>query len=421
MSRLILFVFLIVKIDALKSVRSSTSSLVTDINRLLGRLLVYNDLWKTNKDQHVRQFTGQVRSYDEYDDRMNYFCRIEQILNERAHVTHIYAIEFSLKQFYYSLTCHCREWIEHYGQQLYVRASQQLRDINERFDRLFNGLEHDADTLSDLMFVLDIIDEIHNEHDRFEHSINDIQQVYDILERSNCYLFRSDRSTIQCLPLRFEQLTVRSRLVQRRLKSIRTRFRDITQYDIDLFQSVVNEFIERFDRYGPQTLSNDLVRIVSIVEQYEHELDQLEQRKCHFNVIMKHFQMPWINYVELVRVRCCLVDFRRLIHVYDEFKRKEQCWSTILWTDVDMNRFMADVDEFIQYFRCLSIDMSTDALTRTIDTYLTGNQSNENKRRQCSMFVRCLSKKKRISFVIIDYEQSQTFGVTRSSLATNHQ
>ncbi|CAF3467540.1 unnamed protein product, partial [Rotaria sp. Silwood2] len=40
-----------------------------------------------------------------------------------------------------------------------------------------------------------------------------------------------------------------------RLKPIRERFHEIIQYHIELFQRMIDELIDNFDKYGPYTIN----------------------------------------------------------------------------------------------------------------------------------------------------------------------
>ena len=362
------------KISTLSPVRSYASGLVTAINRVLVQLLAYNDLWKNDKQKYIQRFALRSRNPADYDETMAAFLKISQTLDRSPNEKPIYSVELSLKQFYQGLRYHCQEWIAHYGQQLYSRVSQKLKTTNERIAALMHGLRHDADTVPDLKFVLNIIAQINQEHELLEHDIHQIEQSYRVLDQYHIDYPPTDRTLTQTLSLNLTDLLEQSRVVKHRLKPIRERFREIIQYDVDLFQRIVDEFVEKFDHHGPQTLENDLNRMFLSVRQYQQEMSQIEQRKLDLINAMKLFHITLINYPELVRVNRQIEQLDVLSNLYDEFKRQETIWSKILWNELDVNDLMSNVDSFVKRFRHLPAEMKTNTVGQAMETHFTSNE-----------------------------------------------
>jgi dynein heavy chain len=360
------------KISTLKPVRSYASGLVTAINRILTQLLTYNDLWKIDKQKYANRFAMKSRSYSDYNEIMNVFSKVDETFDRYPITKTIYSIQLSFKQFYQALKHHCKDWIHSYGQHLYLSMSVKLKEVDDTLDNLSHHLQHDADTVPDLKFVLNIISQINQQQESIGHAIHDIEQSYRILQQHHFQYPQSDWTLIQTLSPRLTDLVNQSHLVEHRLKSIRERFREIIQYDIDLFQQMVDELVDRFDRYGPHTIENDLPRTFSLMKEYEKELNKIEQRKIELINMMKLFHIPLINYPHLIRIQKEIHGLNILLNLYDEFNRNKKQWSNILWSELDINDIITNVDVFIKNFRHLSPDIKTTTTGRTVEKYLTG-------------------------------------------------
>ncbi|CAF4395648.1 unnamed protein product, partial [Adineta steineri] len=79
------------------------------------------------------------------------------------------------------------------------------------------------------------------------------------------------------------------------------------------------------------------------------------------------------NYPNLIYLQKEINNLNILSDFYDEFKRNEKIWSNILWTELDINDLMINVDLFIKNFRRLSSDVKTTSVGRAVEKYLTGN------------------------------------------------
>jgi dynein heavy chain len=303
---------------------------------------------------------------------MTIFSQVNQTFDRYPMTKTIYSIELSFKQFYQALKYHCQEWIHSYGQYLYLSMSNKLKEVNDTLDNLFQQLQHDTDTVPDLKFVLNIISQINLQQESIGHTIHDIEQSYRILQQHHFEYPQSDWILIQTLSSRLTDLINQSHLVEHRLKSIRERFRMIIQYDIDLFQRIVDELVDKFDRYGPYTIENDLSRTFSLVKEYENELNKIEQRKIELINMMKLFHIPLINYPHLMRIEKEISGLTILSNLYDEFNQNKILWSNILWTELDINNLIINVDGFIKNFRHLSSDIKSTVTGRTVEKYLTG-------------------------------------------------
>jgi len=214
---------------------------------------------------------------------MKVFSKFNQTFNRYLINKNIYSIQLSFKQFYQALKYHSKEWIHHYGQHLYIKMSNKLKEINEYLNNLSEGLNHDADTVPDLKFVLNIISQIHKQKEIIGHNIHEIIESYRILHQHHFQYPQSEWLLIKTLCPRLIELVHQSRLVQHRLKPMRERFREIIQYDI--------EFVEKFDKYGPYTIENDLNQSYLLVKEYEKELNKIEQRKKELINVMKLFHI----------------------------------------------------------------------------------------------------------------------------------
>ncbi|CAF3452869.1 unnamed protein product, partial [Rotaria sp. Silwood2] len=61
---------------------------------------------------------------------MNIFSKINQAFDYYLINENIYSIELCFKQFHQALKYHCKEWINHYGQHLYNKMSNKLKEID---------------------------------------------------------------------------------------------------------------------------------------------------------------------------------------------------------------------------------------------------------------------------------------------------
>jgi hypothetical protein len=303
---------------------------------------------------------------------MTIFSKVNQTFDHYSIKKNIYSIQLLFQQFYQALKYHCKEWIYSYGQYLYLKMSNKLKEINDILDNLSNNLNHVADTVPDLKFVLNIISQINQQQESIGHDIHEIEQSYRILQQHHFEYPQSDWILIQTLSPRLTELVNQSHIVQYHLKPIRERFREIIQYDIQLFQCIVDELADKFDKYGPYTIENDLQRTFLLVKEYEKELNKIEQRKNELINVMKLFHIPLINYPNLIRIQKEINDLNILSNLYDDFNRNKKLWSNILWTELDINDLITNVDSFIKNFRHLSQDIKSTAVGHTVENYLTG-------------------------------------------------
>ncbi|CAF4934351.1 unnamed protein product, partial [Rotaria magnacalcarata] len=76
---------------------------------------------------------------------MTVFSKINQTFDRFLINKNIYSLELCFKQFHQALKHHCKEWIHHYGQHLYLNMSNKLKEIDHVLKNLLQGLNHDAD------------------------------------------------------------------------------------------------------------------------------------------------------------------------------------------------------------------------------------------------------------------------------------
>ena len=401
----------LLKISTLKPVRSYASELVTSINRILTQLLTYNDLWKIDKQKHASRFASKSRSYSEYNEIMSVFSRLSQTFNHHPSHRLISSIQLSFKQFYQALKYHAKEWIDAYGHHLYLKMSHKLKETNEILENFSRNLHHDADTVPDLKFVLNIISQINQQQESLGHTIDDIDQSYRILHQHHYQYPSTDWTLIESLSPRLIELVNQSHLVEYRLKSIRERFREIIQYDIEFFERLIDKLVEKFDHAGPYTIDDDLPGSFALVKEFEKEINRMEQRKNELINMMKLFHIPLINYPHFIRLQKEISGLGILSNFYEEFNRNKKIWSNILWSELDMNDLINHVDSLMKNFRHLSPEIKSTNLGRTVERYLTG-LSQKNSIISQSMI-------SRFPFIPSDYVGFKKRSSSRTSLARN--
>ncbi|CAF0910630.1 unnamed protein product [Adineta ricciae] len=357
-------------ISMLKPIRAYASGLVTAINHILTKLLTYNDLWKNDKQKLISQFISKSRHYSDYDEMMSMFSKVDRVFDHHLHNQNLYCIQLSLKQFYQALKYHCQDWIHHYGQHLYTKMSTKLKETNDVLNNLSQGLCHDADTVPDLKYVLNIIDRIHQQQESIEHTIDDIEQSYRILHEHQFEYPQSDSVLIQTLKPRLKDIVQQSHVVQHRLKSIRERFREIIHYDVEFFQQMIDDFVQRFDQFGPYTIENDLHQSFQLAQQYQTELHIIEQRKIDLINVMKLFHISLLNHPQLTRVHQDINNLHILLNLYNDFKHNEKLWANILWSELDINQLIVNVDSFVKTFRRLPSEIKSTNVGRAVERYL---------------------------------------------------
>ncbi|CAF1262776.1 unnamed protein product, partial [Didymodactylos carnosus] len=320
------------------------------INRTLLQWLSYNELWRIDKVLHTNRFAIKNRTYAEYDDIMSIFSKIDQKLDRHLVNKNIYCIELSFKQFRQGLQQHCNDWIKLYGQRLYAKVSQMLKDIDDTIQNLSKGLDHDADTVPDLKFVLYIISQINQRQEELDHNIDEIEQSYRVLHMYNYDYSQTEWNLLFELKTKLKQLIQRSCLVQHRLKPIANRFRNIINYDIQLFEHVINDFVQKFDKQGPNTIVNDLEKSLIVMREFQDDLKRIEQRKIEMINVMKLFNIHITNYPHLARVIKDMQSLQMLFSLYEDFKRNYLLWSNILSHYIDINSFEIN---FLMLEHCL--------------------------------------------------------------------
>ena len=354
-----------------RSVRSSASNLVAHINRSLHRLLTLNDLWKVDKQKYSNRFLAKFHHCSDYDQIMGIFFKLCQTFDSYPEFENIHSIRLSFKQFYQALKYHSNQWIHIYGQHLYSKCSNQLKQIDELLNQFQINLQHSTDTIPDLKFLLNVISELNQQRESLQHQIHQIQQSYRILDEYQFQYPKTDLSLVRNLDLSLDELIEQSQRVQYRLKPIQQRFKEILQFDIEFFQNLVRQFVDKFDRQGPLTVEIDFL----LIKQFENEFNQIEQRKSELINMMKLFHIPVINYPQLNRIQKEIHELNNLANLYQDFNRQKHQWSNILWSDLNINDLVQKVESFLVKFRQLSPDLKSTAAAQNVEKHFLGKFS----------------------------------------------
>lgn len=127
---------------------------------------------------------------------------------------------------------------------------------------------------------------------------------------------------VHSLKKRWAELNDEARRVDKSLESVKRKFTEVTQTEVDDFHDEVQKFREAFIGSGPGTGGVVLDKGMEQTTQYITELANFNKRRDELVLAQKLFNLPLTSFPELVEMESDLELLRQMFELYSEFKAR---------------------------------------------------------------------------------------------------
>jgi dynein heavy chain len=351
-------------------IQNNVTKSIANMKKFLLRFKKYKSLWKADKLGVCEKFASKSPSIVAYDEKLLFYTKTIEEIHQLPKCKDIEFIRLSMRSVCESIANHAKEWMRCLGQQLNESAKKMLHELKGKLDQFENDLNHETDTLEELKFVLRTISNIQAVSDTIEEQMREIKERYRTLDMYKIEVTPEEKEILGNIENQWSELFINSKHRDVGLGVIKVRFTEITSDQISDFGGKVKAFAEKFARFGPGSVGEDLDGGVKLLKSYKDELTKLEHEKQELTNAERLFNLPISNYAALWQVQKEMKGLDDLYRLYEDQKKTRQEWSETLWRDLNVQILVDGTEGFIKTLKKMPREVKSMPVARTIENRL---------------------------------------------------
>ncbi|CAD5121743.1 DgyrCDS10220 [Dimorphilus gyrociliatus] len=326
-----------------------------DIQEYIRRWRKWRTLWRTDKETVFELWISKCPRFVQFDEKLLSYQSMINDLCILPKQRDIGCIRLLITPLTNSVIHHCRLWLKLYSNALYQQAKDEMKNIYEMICIKYIHLEEKPISTEKVMFILNIISNIQSSFSDQLAIIKITQEKYRMLKSYQLIqLTPLEDYLINQLDKSWEELLEHSKGINRKMITVKYKFRKITRERTRKFLVEVHSFTIKFDRKGPNSIQYNLDEGLNLLNIYKKEFDDLEKRKLEIVKEEKLFDLKISNFQILINLEKKIGNLLKIFHLYIELKRLDEIWSKILWIDLNLQSFSDNLFNIIKKFKQLS-------------------------------------------------------------------
>ncbi|RKO97568.1 hypothetical protein CAUPRSCDRAFT_10766 [Caulochytrium protostelioides] len=332
-------------VQALATYNQTVSKTFADVSRWIDSWKKYRPLWKIDKLSSLEKFGQKRPEVVDYDDKLSFYARLASDVASHPSVRDISFLRIHLGPLQHAIQKEAQNWIDSIGHHLMDRIAAQIDDLQAKIAAFNEQLERSPDTLEDLMFIFQVIAEIHAETEPMERAFIDVAEGHRTVKAYNVHVEPEVESRGAALPAAWEALLQRSSNLQDTVASTKEKFSSNTREQVKDFKAELKAF-QREMQDQIATLGQDLAQDIDTMKVLRETVDQFLARKTDLLHAEKLFDMALSDFSLTGQIDQTVKDLELIFRLATDVQQQLQDWQQTLWSDVDVVALTSIMDGF---------------------------------------------------------------------------
>ncbi|XP_057328415.1 dynein axonemal heavy chain 10-like isoform X2 [Microplitis mediator] len=339
--------------DRIAAIQNTTQRLTVECWKYLNRWKKYSNLWRADKSQICEKFVVTCPTLNQYDEKFTYYDTIIEEIEEWTPYYDISSIKINLTPLLKSIKEHAQKWKQLLGDYLISETKQSMKNLTSIINIFRSELELVINSLSRFKAVMQTIGNIKKMSIQAMVQYNEYQETFKTLRTHGIVFLPELEDQARKIQKDWESIYFESLYRATTLESTKERFRQMTEEQISDLLKECEEFAEYFNENGPGSVGNDLDSGLIKMEEFEKLINTLEERRLDLVNAEILFDLPPTNFSIFISTKQDFEDMKLIYSLYKTQKDAKEIWSKTLWSDLNSQQLIDEIDLYINEFRKL--------------------------------------------------------------------
>ncbi|XP_061847250.1 dynein axonemal heavy chain 8 isoform X2 [Colius striatus] len=325
---------------------SSVNSLREAASEVLQDFQKYKELWTEDRDAKIQEFLANCPSLSEIKEEILHYATFEQEIEDLNLIIPLGPIELDTGPLKRALTIEAKAWkmlLCHYLNEEYKKKMTDMMSfITEYLKKLSRPL-HDLD---DVRFAMEAVSTIRDNTIQMDMTLGPIEEAYAILNTFGIEVTKEESEGVDTLRYSFKKLQIKATRVQDELVQVQPKFKSNLLESVTVFREDVSNFEMSYEMEGPMVPNIPPQEASNRLQIFQANFDDLWRKFITYSSGEQLFGLPVTDYEVLHKVRKELGLLQKLYGLYDTVINNINGYYEILWTDVDVEKINAELQDF---------------------------------------------------------------------------
>ncbi|GMH41526.1 hypothetical protein BSKO_09436 [Bryopsis sp. KO-2023] len=344
-------------IKTMLTLNHSIQKAISGINRYVESWRRHQSLWKTEKTAVLEKFKARDPTNAQFEEKLAKYTKASHEIFSQAKEFDLDFIRISCHSLAASVRNEALGWVKATCNAMRDVDVLRLQSMNENIQELAEALRKTPETLDELKEVLNTVNTIRTSGMRMELDYLDLEERFrtrvlyasqDILE-----VAASEHAQACAVRVVWLELVDEADNVDCQLEDTKNKFSETTRQQVRDFSGVTTEFLEKFKSGGPGNPNLPLSKGYELLKQFSAELEEHRQAREQLVLAEKLFDMDITGYPDLVQVETEMKKLQQIYAVYAEHADAVRQYSTMLWSELDVDKMMVGTEEISQKLKKL--------------------------------------------------------------------
>ncbi|KAM9382937.1 dynein axonemal heavy chain 8 [Phaethornis superciliosus] len=334
-------------ISKLVSLLSSSVNSVREVaTEVLQDFQKYKVLWTEDKDAEVQEFLSSSPSLADVKGEILRYAMFEQEVEDLKPIILLGPIELHTGPLKKALAVEAKAWKILLCRYLNEEYKKKMTDMMSFLTEYLKKLSRPLCDLDDVRFAMEALSVIRENEIEMDMTLGPIEEAYAILNTFGIEITKEESEGVDSLRYSFNKLKKKAIKVQDKLVQVQPEFKSNLLESAAVFREDVSNFEMSYETEGPMVPSIPPQEASKRLQIFQSNFDELWRKFVTYSSGEQLFGLPVTDYEVLHKIRKELGLLQKLYGLYDTVINTVNGYYEILWTDVDIEKINAELQEF---------------------------------------------------------------------------
>ncbi|ROT80144.1 hypothetical protein C7M84_001143 [Penaeus vannamei] len=333
----------------------------------------YHHLWRTEKEQAIRDFTSHSPSLQDYDRKLTSFVNLDKQIRREPSRYRVGALAISTDNLKSALVKETSLWVDKYGEALKTTYMKEMERLFAQLNELSRRLERPLKDLDDIKSAIDILRKTRDLELDMDDAIDPIEESFGLLVKYELGLTQEEAERVDNLRFTWQKVLAQAVEVQNLLSRVQPYFRNELIHNVAQFKKDCNKFVHDYRAQGPMVPGLDPRDASDRLIIAQNRFDTLWRKHSSYSVGEELFRLPRSEFPELGQIRKELNLLQKLYKLYNDVIDRVSSYYDIPWGEVNIEDINNELMEFQNRCRKLPKGLKEwpafNTLKKTIDDF----------------------------------------------------
>eukprot|EP00117_Sycon_ciliatum_P004310 scpid857/ scgid8744/ Dynein heavy chain 5, axonemal; Axonemal beta dynein heavy chain 5; Ciliary dynein heavy chain 5 len=332
----------------ISSLSTAINSTKQDIDLALEKYNIYQDIWKKNRDETIKEFNEAVPEplLGDFKAEIIGYENLMAEIGEIADSSEVGAIALYCSPVKHALVAECHAWKQLFGKSVNEKFRAVMEKTFDFIEDCGKRLGRNIKDLDDIRTAMGALKDLREQEIGIDMSLSPVEESYAMLSKHDIAVAREEAERVDTLRYNWEKLNASAITVSDHLVSIQTEYRTDLLEKVTVFATDTTSFYDDYGTSGPMVDGIEPQEASERLQVYQVRFDELWRKFNTYSDGEALFGLEVTAYTDLQRIRKELNLLQKLYSLYNTVNDTIDGYYDILWLEVDIEKINSDLLDF---------------------------------------------------------------------------